>query len=104
MSEAPLICKNDQCRGRDFEHAGGNRWKCVYCGTITSLATVKNKKKKIRPVKDEGVQEVKYTPITYICELCGAKIGTIEHPREQKVLNETWEMHTCNDRSELRYI
>ena len=103
MSDTPLICKNDQCRGRDFEQVGGNRWRCVYCGTETNLDTNKRYKRKIRPKKIKEIPEINYSPITYICELCGAKIAMINHPREQKSFNEIWEHHECADVSSLRY-
>lgn len=104
MSETPLICKNDQCRGKDFEQVSGNAWRCVYCGTETTLKTNKKFKKKIKPKKTKETPEINYRPITYICELCGSKIGTINHPREQKSFNELWERHECDDKSSLRYV
>lgn len=104
MTDTPLICTNDQCRGRDFQQVSGNTWRCVYCGTETILKTNKRFKKKSRIKKVKEIPEINYRPITYICEICGAKIGTINHPREQKVFNDVWEQHACADQSSQQYI
>ena len=99
MLEGPLVCKNKDCKGRDFEHAGGIKWKCVYCGTIIELKQ-KTIKRKIRPKKDP-TPEREYNPLTFICEQCGATIETITHPREEKKLNTLWSQHTCSKQSNL---
>ena len=99
MSDQQLVCPNDDCKGRDFEHASGNSWKCVYCGTVVTLHQ-KTVKKKIKPSKE--VRKVKeYPSLTMICEQCGTTIGIINHPREEQQFNKDWLKHTCPDKSNI---
>ena len=34
-----LNCKNSECEGTNFERISGSNWKCVECGTTTTLTT-----------------------------------------------------------------
>jgi ribosomal protein L37AE/L43A len=97
MSQDPLICQNDDCRGKDFEQVSGNIWKCVYCGTATTLqqkiVKTKSRHKKERPAVKE------YPPATFICEQCGQTIAKLHHPRDEKGFNETWAQHVCTEKT-----
>ena len=99
LSENPLICTNDDCRGRDFTHAGGTKWKCVYCGTIVELKQ-KTVKTKVRPTK-EILSAKEHVPLSLVCEQCGIVIGTINHPREEQHFNKDWQNHICNEKSNI---
>ena len=93
MSSSTLICKNEDCKGTNFEQVSGSTWKCVDCGTITTLATRKVVTKK-RP-KKEKLSVKEYTPLVLKCEQCGSVVGTIHRPSDEKQFNETWGDHTC---------
>ena len=95
MSDSKLICKNDKCRGSNFEQISGNTFKCMDCGTTTTLTTKRvTKKKKVIKKRDAELTKT-YSPLIFKCEQCGAIIDRLDHPREEKRLNDTWSKHVC---------
>ena len=95
MPDKQLICKNDKCRGSNFEQVLGNTFKCMDCGKITTLATkhVTNKKKVLKKRDPDLVKT--YSTLLFKCEQCGAIIDRLDHPREEKRLNDNWFRHIC---------
>ena len=61
MSDNTLICKNDDCKGTNFEQVSGSVWKCVDCGTVTTLSSRKVVIKK-RPKKEKQIIK-EYPPL-----------------------------------------
>ena len=97
MSNNSLICKNDDCKGTNFEQVSGSSWKCVDCGTITTLSIRKVITKK-RP-KKEKVAVKEYPPLVLKCEQCGAIVGTLHRPSDDKKFNDNWFYLSCSQRN-----
>lgn len=99
MANKSLVCKNDKCRGTNFEQVSGNTWKCVDCGTLMNLSTKKVTTK--QRIKKEKVTVKDYQAMVFKCEHCGEIIGTLHHPREEKQLNEDWAKHICSSQNKF---
>ena len=101
MSSGQLVCKNDKCKGTNFEQVSGSTWKCVDCGTLTEL-TVKKIQKKKKPLKKRDPLKTKvYSPIVLTCEYCGSVIDRLEHPKDEKRLNGNWINHVCSNQDKF---